>query len=150
MRRFCEDEFREAGLNTQWSQTNYSTNRLARTLRGFHYQTAPRGEVKLVSCVSGAIEDALLDLRPESESCGRSVSVRLAADDSALVYVAKGVAHAYLTLEDNSSVLYQVSEPYSRAHTAGVQYTDPVVNIDWPIEPRIISVADQSWPPCLP
>lgn len=146
-RKYCEDEFKLIGLNTVWVQTNFSSNRSAGTLRGFHYQNEPFSEVKLVTCVSGKVFDVILDLRPESETYLKTFTVTLASDSNSSIYIAKGVAHAYLTLEDNSAVTYQVSEKYAKDYTSGVTYSDPKVKVEWPVTPRIVSKNDLSWRP---
>jgi dTDP-4-dehydrorhamnose 3,5-epimerase len=144
-RKYCENEFKRNQMNTNWQQTNYSSNSKAGTLRGFHYQTEPYQEIKLVTCSGGSIFDVILDLRPTSKTFMKTFSVILSADSNTSIYIAKGVAHAYLTLEDNTSVLYQVSEKYSLANTRGVSYLDPKLKIDWPIEPKFISENDINW-----
>jgi dTDP-4-dehydrorhamnose 3,5-epimerase len=144
-RKYCEKDFANNQLNTQWEQINYSSNSKSGTLRGFHYQTEPFQEIKLVTCTNGSIYDVILDLRSESKTFMETFSVTLSADSNASVYVAKGVAHAYLSLEDNTSVMYQVSEKYSLANTRGVNYLDPQLNIDWPIKPQFISENDVNW-----
>ena len=119
----------------------------AGTLRGFHFQNAPFEEIKLVTCVSGKVFDAILDLRPNSKTYLKTFTVVLDLDSNKSIYIAKGVAHAYLTLEDNSSVTYQVSEKYAKEYTSGVKYSDPKVKVEWPIIPKIVSKNDLSWEP---
>lgn len=144
-RKYCDHTFKLEGLNTKWVQSNYSSNKFAGTLRGFHYQVEPFGEIKLVTCVSGKVFDVLLDLRPESKTHLKTFATILEVESNKSIYISKGVAHAYLTLEDNSAVTYQVSEKYSIEHTAGVKYTDPKVRVEWPIIPKFISKNDLSW-----
>jgi dTDP-4-dehydrorhamnose 3,5-epimerase len=144
-RKYCEDAFIASGLNTAWVQCNYSSNKYAGTLRGFHYQDEPFSEIKLVTCVSGRVFDVILDLRPKSQTYLNTFTVTLESDSNTSIYIAKGVAHAYLTLEDNSAVTYQVSERYSKEYTSGVTYSDPKVKVEWPIAPRIVSKNDLSW-----
>jgi dTDP-4-dehydrorhamnose 3,5-epimerase len=146
-RKYCQDAFDSSGLNSKWIQTNYSSNKRAGTLRGFHLQKAPFEEIKLVTCVSGRVFDAILDLRPNSKTFLKTFSTVLDLDSNKSIYIAKGVAHAYLTLEDNTSVTYQVSEKYSKEYTSGVKYSDPKVKVEWPIIPRIVSKNDLCWEP---
>ena len=145
LRKYCERAFAQNQLNTQWAQTNYSSNIKSGTLRGFHYQLEPLQEIKLVTCMNGSIYDVILDLRPESKTFMETFAWTLNTHANESLYIAKGLAHAYLTLEDNTSVLYQVSAEYSWAHTRGVYYLDPKVKVDWPIEPKFISQNDKSW-----
>ncbi len=144
-RRYCESEFLQNGLNTNWVQTNLSSNFQKGTLRGFHFQRKPFEEVKLVSCSHGKIQDVIIDLRPDSNTYLKHFSIELSSDSNVSIYIARGVAHAYLTLEDDSSVLYQVSERYSKDHASGATYLDPKINVTWSVKPTIVSEADLSW-----
>ena len=144
-RKYSEEDFIEKGLNSRWVQTNFSSNKYVGTLRGFHYQNEPFQEVKLVTCVSGSVFDVILDLRPESRTYLKTFSFTLNSNSNTSIYIAKGVAHAYLTLVDNSSVVYQVSDRYSLAHTSGVRYSDPKIKVPWPLTPTNISDNDLSW-----
>lgn len=146
-RKYCEEEFRSNGLNTLWLQSNYSSNKKAGTLRGFHYQREPFNEIKLVTCVSGIVFDAIVDLRPTSQTYLKTFETILESDSNKSIYIAKGVAHAYLTLADNSAVTYQVSEEYSKEYTSGVRYSDSKIEINWPIVPTIVSEIDLGWNP---
>ena len=145
-RKYCENCFLEKELNTRWPQSNFSSNLKTGTLRGFHYQREPLQEIKLVSCVSGEIMDVLLDLRPTSATYLKTFSIILNADLNTSIYIAKGVAHAYLSLQDNSAVTYQVSEVYDPQKSAGANFSDPKIDVIWPIEPKQISIADKNWP----
>lgn len=145
-RKFSRREFDEFGLTNQWVQTNVSSNLRAGTLRGFHFQREPAQEVKLVTCVSGRIFDVALDLRSGSKSFLQTFSLELAADENVSLYIPKGVAHAYLTLQDNTTVLYHVSSEYSAELTSGVSYLDPKIDVKWPLRPTTVSEADKAWP----
>jgi dTDP-4-dehydrorhamnose 3,5-epimerase len=144
-RKYCEEDFISNGLNTLWLQSNFSSNKKAGTLRGFHYQKAPFTEIKLVTCVSGIVFDAILDLRPNSRTYLKTFETVLESNSNKSIYIAKGVAHAYLSLVDNSAVTYQVSEKYSKEYTSGVLYSDPKVKVSWPIAPTVVSEIDLSW-----
>ena len=146
-RKYCKNCFLDKELNTHWTQTNFSSNLVKGTLRGFHFQREPFQEIKLVSCVSGEVMDVILDLRPSSETYLKTFSINLSAELNTSIYIAKGVAHAYLSLQDNSAVMYQVSEDYTPEKSAGVNFSDPKIDVVWPIEPRLISIADRTWPP---
>src|SRR5262245_62009123 len=92
-RAFCENEFSQAGLESQFVQINNSLSRARGTLRGMHYQLGEAAEVKLVRCVRGALWDAVLDLRPDSPTFGRSFGDELNADNRRMMYVPRGFAH---------------------------------------------------------
>src|SRR5262249_13234922 len=123
-----------------------SSNRHKHTLRGFHYQVAPYQEDKLLRCVRGAVHDVLLDLRPESPTFMRHLTVKLSAANYRMLLVPKGCANAFLTLEAETEVTYLVSEFYAPAAERGVRWDDPAFGIRWPAKPAVISDKDRSWP----
>lgn len=145
-RTWCEREFAEHGLNPRLSQANLSYNYQKGTLRGMHYQAAPHQEAKLVRCARGAIHDVIIDLRPESPTYMRWTAVTLTGDTYRMIYVPEGCAHGYLTLVDDCEVVYQVSYPYTPEAERGVRFDDPAFGIVWPLEVRVISDKDRSWP----
>src|SRR5262245_30800519 len=145
-RVFCRAEFEAHGLEPAVAQCNISHNERKATLRGLHYQIAPREEVKLVRCTRGAIFDAIVDLRPNSASFCRWYGVELSADNRRMIYVPTGFAHGYLTLIDDSEVSYQVSEFYAPEFERGVRWDDPAFEIQWPVWPEFISDKDHAYP----
>jgi len=145
-RAFCSAEFKAHGLETRWVQANVSLSRSAYTLRGLHYQKPPHEEAKLVRCLRGRLWDVVADLRPGSPTFGRWAAVELTPDNLQWVYVPKGCAHGFLTLEPDSEAFYLVSSAYAPQAEAGVRWDDPLFSIQWPAEPRVLSVKDQSWP----
>lgn len=147
-RAWCAREFEAQGLTTRVVQANISYNRRKGTLRGMHYQVAPSQEAKLVRCSRGALYDVILDLRPDSASYKKWLSVELSADNHKMIYIPEGVAHGFLTLRDDTEVFYQHSEFYAPGAARGVRWDDPQFSIQWPIsEAPIISAQDRSWPP---
>ena len=106
------------GLSPKFVQVNNSLSAKKGTLRGMHYQLPPRAEVKLVRCVRGALWDAILDLRPDSPTFGKSFGAELSADNRLMMYVPRGFAHAILTLTDDTEALYLVSEFYGPGRSA--------------------------------
>jgi dTDP-4-dehydrorhamnose 3,5-epimerase len=145
-RTFCADEFAQAGLNTSVVQCNVSFNKHKGTLRGMHYQLAPYEEAKLVRCTSGAIFDAIIDLRPESPTFKRHFSVVLSAENRTALYVPEGFAHGFQTLQDDTEVFYQMSQRYQAEAAAGVRWDDPAFGIEWPSDERNITERDRSYP----
>jgi len=145
-RVFCENEFSQAGLAAKFVQVNNSLSAKKGTLRGMHYQLPPKAEVKVVRCVRGALWDAILDLRPESPTFGKSFGTELTADNRLMIYVPRGFAHAILTLTDDTEAFYLVSEFYGPEQERGVRWNDPKFNVFWPIKPLEISVKDAKWP----
>lgn len=146
-RTFCSREFAEHGLETTVAQTNTSFNRSAGTLRGMHFQLPPAGEAKLVRCVAGAIYDAIVDLRAESDTYLHAFGTELSAENRRALYIPPRFAHGYLTLADATEIHYQVSEFYTPGLERGFRFDDPAVDIDWPREPDLVSTKDLEWSP---
>lgn len=145
-RFFCKEEFRALGLNNNILQINNSLSRIPGTLRGMHYQKFPKAEDKIVRCIRGSLLDVIIDIRPESPSFMRHYSVELSAENRKTLYVPKGFAHGFMTLEPDTEAFYLVTEEYSPDHERGIRYDDPAFGISWPIAPREISGKDKSHP----
>jgi dTDP-4-dehydrorhamnose 3,5-epimerase len=144
-RSFCQNEFAARDLQTVIAQSNVSFNRKKGTLRGMHFQTAPKAEAKLVRCSRGAIYDVIIDLRPESATYCSWDAIDLTADNNRMLYIPEGFAHGFQTLVDNTEVFYQMFEFYSPEHAGGVRWDDPAFGITWPIADPIISEKDLSY-----
>jgi len=145
-RTFCRHEFSMHGLNVTIAQCNTSFNRHSGTLRGMHYQLAPHGEDKLVRCTRGKLYDVIVDLRRESRTFKQWFAIELTAENRLMLYVPKGVAHGFLTLEDNTEIHYQMSEFYHPESAGGVRWNDPAFNIQWPESQPILADRDRNWP----
>lgn len=141
-RSWCEDEFKQHGLNPCLVQCNISFNKKRGTLRGMHYQAAPYAEAKVVRCTMGAVYDVIIDLRPDSPTFKQWISVELTAENRRALYVPEDFAHGFQTLMDNIEVFYQMSEFYHSECARGVRWDDPAFGIDWPIDEVIISGRD--------
>jgi dTDP-4-dehydrorhamnose 3,5-epimerase len=144
-RSWCQKEFEEHGLVPCVVQANVSYNKKKGTLRGMHYQIAPYEETKLVRCTRGALYDVIIDLRPDSPTYKQWLGVELTADNYKMLYVPKGFAHGFITLEDNTEATYQVSQFYTPGAEGGIRYNDPLFGIEWPVEVTVISDKDKSW-----
>ena len=149
-RAWCEREFAEHELDPRVRQCNLSFNHSKGTLRGMHYQIEPYQETKFVRCIRGGIYDVIIDLRPTSATYLRWFGVELTATNRRLLYVPKGFAHGYQTLEDDSEVFYQVSEFYQPGSEGGIRWDDPTFGIDWPLGVTLISDKDRSLPDFAP
>ena len=144
-RIFCQKEFEDHGLNPNISQCSISINSKKFTLRGMHFQKSPYEEAKLIHCSRGLIYDVIVDLRPNSSTYMGWTSVEMSMDNKKMVYVPEGFAHGFQSLEDNSEIIYQVSEFYTPNSELGIHWNDPEFNITWPIEEKIITEKDNSW-----
>jgi len=146
-RAWCERELAERHLETRIAQCNISFNRHKATVRGMHFQRAPHEEVKLIRCIRGALFDVIIDLRPDSTTFSRWAGFELSASNRRMLYVPRGFAHGFQTLEDDTETFYMVSEFYTPAAEAGVRWDDPAFGIEWPLgSPTEISDKDASWP----
>jgi dTDP-4-dehydrorhamnose 3,5-epimerase len=145
-RTWCQREFAARGLETRVAQCSTSFNAKTGTLRGMHYQIEPFAETKIVRCTRGAIHDVVIDLRDDSPTFRRYFEIVLSADNRKTIYVPKGFAHGFQTLEDDTEVLYQISQFYSPEHARGVRWDDPAFGIRWPDAVRTIADRDRSYP----
>lgn len=145
-RVFCKNEFRDHGLVTGFVQVNNSLSADNGTLRGVHYQLPPRAETKVVRCIRGAFWDVILDLRENSPTFGRWFGAELSAENRRMMYVPKGFAHGLITLAEDAEAFYFVDEFYAPQHERGIRWNDPKFNIQWPIEPAVISEKDRNHP----
>lgn len=145
-RVWCQQVLHDRGLVNHIEQINTGYSPKAGTLRGMHYQLPPHAEVKIARCTRGSAFDVVVDLREGSKSYGKWAGVWLSADDGALVYVPEGCAHGYLTLEDDTELVYMTSAAYAPASARGVRHDDTAFGIEWPSPARVISEADLRWP----
>ncbi len=149
-RSFCREEFAAHGLNSDLAQCSVSFNKFKGTLRGLHYQKKPHEEAKLVRCTMGAIYDVIVDIQKSSPTFKHWASMELNASNRKALYIPKGFAHGFLTLADESEILYQMSEPYCQESAAGVRWDDRAFCIEWPDEIRVMSERDKCYEDFLP
>ncbi len=145
-RTFCADEFTQNGLPANFVQANTSFNNKKGTLRGMHFQKSPYEEDKLVRCTKGSIFDVIIDLRTDSKTYKQWLGVELSEENRRALFVPKGFAHGYLTLEDNAEVTYLVTQFYTPNADSGVRFNDPIFAIEWPIKPVVVSEKDNNHP----
>ncbi len=145
-RFFCQHEFEEHGLCGRVAQINNSFNKYKHTLRGLHYQLAPKAENKVVRCVRGAFWDVVVDLRPDSPTFLQHFGHELSAENRVTMYVPEGCATGLITLTENTESFYLTTEFYSPQHERGLRYNDPKLNIRWPVEPAVVSDKDLKHP----
>ena len=140
-------EFIDGGVDPDFEQCSLSYNHNRATVRGLHFQVGLHVEAKLVCCVAGSIFDVVVDLRQSSPTHGRAWWVTLAADRGTSIYVPKGCAHGFQTLEDGAALLYMISVPYQATAARGIRWDDPALRIPWPEHHSItISERDKALP----
>jgi dTDP-4-dehydrorhamnose 3,5-epimerase len=146
MRTFCALEFAKHGLETRFVQHSTSYSSAAGTVRGMHFQRSPHDEVKLVSCLRGAIWDVIIDLRPQSVTYMHHEAYLLNDENQRRLYVPAGFAHGFQTLTADAEVGYLISAFYVPEAASGVRYDDPHFAISWPLPVTAISERDRNWP----
>jgi dTDP-4-dehydrorhamnose 3,5-epimerase len=144
-RLFCSTLFAEAGLEGNFVQINESFNISPRTLRGMHFQLPPAAEVKVVRCMQGRMWDCIVDLRPSSATYRKWFGAELTPENNLMMYVPKGFAHGFITIEPNTFAIYLASSAYTPGSERGVRYNDPGFAIEWPLLPAVISDKDKGW-----
>lgn len=140
MRRYQE----VLGADVNFVQDNLSRSGQS-VLRGLHYQKKhPQG--KLVTCLSGAIFDVVVDLRVSSLTFGQSFSVVLDAERLSQIWIPPGLAHGFCVLTDGADCAYKCTDFYDPADEGGILWSDPSLNIDWPVQQPVVSEKDQQLP----
>jgi dTDP-4-dehydrorhamnose 3,5-epimerase len=135
--------FAAAGIDAEFVQENHAHNHRQGTLRGLHYQIAPRAQGKLLRVARGAVFDVAVDIRRASSTFGQHVEVLLSAENWRQLWVPPGFAHGYCTLEDNTEVQYKTTHYYSPAHERGIAWDDPALPIRWPLDAADLVVSER-------
>lgn len=136
----------QRGVDIDFVQDNHAFSAMPGVLRGLHFQRAPSAQGKLIRVARGAIFDVAVDLRRGSPTYGRYVSEVLSAENWRQLWVPRGFAHGYVTLEPNTEVLYKTDAYYDREADAGIAWDDPALGIAWPVASPILSEKDRSAP----
>ncbi len=142
-RVFCVEEFVKRGLKPLIAQANISGNAKRGTLRGLHFQYPPAAETKYVRCIRGAVLDVIVDLRPESPTFLEHLLVELSAENGRGLYVPERFAHGFITLRDETELLYLAGGIYSPGSEGALRYDDPLLEISLPVPISVISERDR-------
>ncbi len=136
------------GLEQTFVQDATSVSKRKGTFRGLHFQRPPHAQTTLVRVARGRIFDVVVDIRAESPTFGQHVGVTLNVEDWRMLYLPKGIAHGFCTLEDDCHVAYKLGDHYAPGHATGIQLDDPDLGIDWPLDPAqgILSDKDRANP----
>lgn len=132
-----------AGLHVDFVQDNHSLSAAVGVVRGLHFQRPPTAQGKLVRVVRGRILDVAVDIREGSPTYGRHVAVELSAENWAQLWVPRGFAHGFMTLEPDTEVLYKVDQEYDPATDGGISWNDPDLGIAWPLPPEGAVVSEK-------
>lgn len=141
---------KKLGYTVSFIQDNESKSNQFGVLRGLHYQTAPFAQSKLVRVTRGRVLDVALDIRRDSKTFGKHVSVELSDKNKRQLFIPKGFAHGFVVLSEEAIFTYKVDKYYSKSHEKGVAFNDKDLKIDWQIDDAelLLSKADQCYP-CL-
>lgn len=143
VKNFHEEQFRSFGLETNFPEEFY-TRSLRGVLRGFHFTIPPIDQVKLVTCIQGAILDVVIDLRRHSPTYREHLKFELDADEPRSLYIGKGLGHAFYVRSSESVLAYRVSTLYNPKYDAGIRWDS--AGIDWPSDCPIVSGRDKALP----
>jgi len=128
----------ERGLEALLVESAISFNKKKGTLRGMHYQEAPYGQTKIVRCTMGSMYDVIIDLRTGSPTFKQWVGLELSGSNRLMLYIPKGFAHGFQTLEDKTEVFYNMSDIYAPDSSRGVRWNDPAFGVLWPLPRNVI------------
>ncbi|MBT6235701.1 MAG: dTDP-4-dehydrorhamnose 3,5-epimerase [Bacteroidetes bacterium] len=142
---FRDDVLKEAGVKEDFVQDNQSYSHKG-ILRGLHYQENPYAQGKLVRVLQGAVLDVAVDIRKNSKTYGKHVSIRLDAEDKKMFYIPPGFAHGFLTLEDNTLFLYKCTKYYNKKSEGAIRWNSPSLHIPWGIDNPLLSEKDKEAP----
>jgi len=142
---FHETKFAEYGITGPFVQDNESQSQKD-VLRGLHFQLEPFAQGKLVRVIRGAVLDIAVDIRRNSPTFGKWVSMKLTGENKWICFIPKGFAHGFVTLEDNTVFTYKCSGFYNKASEGSVRWNDPELNIDWGITNPLLSEKDKMAP----
>ena len=135
MEIFRQDTFNKAiEKNVTFVQDNYSLSVPKGTVRGLHFQSPPHAQGKLIRCTRGSIIDVAVDARKNSPTYGQHIRVELTAQNAKQLWVPEGFLHGFSTLEDNTEVVYKVTDYYAPECEENILWNDPELKIDWGIE----------------
>lgn len=139
---YSKRKFGKQGVKADFAQDNHSKSTEKGTLRGLHFQAPPMAQAKLVRVTQGKAYDVIVDLRKNSETFGQWEGFELAEKNFLMLFVPRGFAHGFVTLEDNTEFEYKCDNFYSPEREGGIIWNDPNLKIDWPIEKPILSEKD--------
>lgn len=143
---YSEAAFDALGIGARFVQDNHAYSVRAGVLRGLHFQLPPHAQAKLVWVVRGSVLDVAVDLRRDSATYGRHYCVELSAKNMLRLFLPRGFAHGYLTLEPDTEFLYKVDAPYMPQADAGILWNDPELGIAWPESKPVLSGKDRMLP----
>lgn len=141
-RIYCEEELKEIS-NIDIKQINHSVTKYKSTVRGMHFQYEPNTEIKMIKCIKGKVFDVVVDIRKGSSTFLEVYSIELTDKNQKMIYIPKGFAHGFQTLEDDTELLYFHSSIYTPSNEGALNIIDPLLNIKWPLKITKLSERDR-------
>ena len=132
-RLYCEEEI-SGVADVSIKQVNHSVTMERGTVRGLHFQHEPNAEIKMVRCIRGAVFDVVVDVRRGSPTFLKRFSVELTEKNGKMIFIPKGFAHGFQTLEDKTELLYFHSSIYAPLNEGALNVRDPLLGIEWPLD----------------
>ncbi len=146
METYSRRDFENAGITAEFVQDNRSFSSKKGIIRGLHFQRNPMCQAKLLTCLKGEILDVAVDLRKDSPTYKKWISVKLTAENKKQIFIPKGFAHGFLTLTDDVEIMYKCDELYSPECDGGIRFDDPEIGVEWGVENPILSEKDKNAP----
>ena len=146
METYSRRDFEDAGITAEFVQDNRSFSSKKGIIRGLHFQRNPMCQAKLLTCLKGEILDVAVDLRKDSPTYKKWISVKLTAENKKQIFIPKGFAHGFLTLTDDVEIMYKCDELYSPECDGGMRFDDPEIGVEWGVENPILSEKDKNAP----
>lgn len=146
METYSYAKYKELGIDVVFVQDNRSRTEAKGTIRGLHFQKTPKSQSKLVTCTRGRLLDIAVDLRKQSPTYKKWISVELSESNKYQLFVPKGFAHGFISLEDGTELLYKVDDFYSKECDRSIRFDDPELSIDWGVDAPILSEKDLNAP----
>ncbi len=141
-RVYCENELQSIfGITIK--QINHSVTKESGTARGLHFQYEPNAEIKMVKCIKGRVFDVVVDIRKNSSTFLKTFSIELSSQNQKMIYIPKGFAHGFQTLENDTELLYLHDSVYTPANEGALNVKDPLLNIKWPLNVKNVSKRDK-------
>jgi dTDP-4-dehydrorhamnose 3,5-epimerase len=142
---YKHSEFKKNRIDRVFVQDSHSMSKKG-VLRGLHYQLRPVEQGKIIRVIGGEIFDVAVDIRKGSQSYGKWFGTRLSEENRFMLFIPPGFAHGFVTLKDNTEILYKMTNEYSKKHERGIIWNDPEINIKWPIKNPVVSDKDTKFP----
>ena len=146
METYSKRDFEAAGIMADFVQDNRSYSSKKGIIRGLHFQKNPMCQAKLLTCLKGEILDVAVDLRKDSPTYKKWISVKLTAENKKQIFIPKGFAHGFVTLTDDVEIMYKCDELYAPEYEGGIRFDDPEIGVDWGITDPILSEKDKNAP----